>query len=155
MTEWSVRLAAAEDFQVVRDMSKMNHEESCPSMEWSERRMHETFFDDFLELKNCMIWVVERAGQVHGFLLAMVCEYRAFRGLFTCQEVLFVKPDKRGTRAAALLMKKLIEWSESIGAREVLGGNDNDVHSEQTARFLSRFGFRQFGYAMRLDLHGR
>lgn len=66
-----------------------------------------------------------------------------------------MKPDKRGTRAAALLMKKLIEWSQAIGAREVLGGNDNDVHSEQTARFLSRFGFRQFGYAMRLDLHGR
>lgn len=153
-TEWNVRLARAEDYEAVRDMAKMNHEESCPQHEWSERRMAETFHDDYVAAGNCMIWLVERAGQPAGFLLAQACEYRAFHGHFTVQEVLFVKPDKRGTRAAALLMKKLIEWSREIGAAEVLGGNDNDYRSEQTSRFLSRFGFRRFGYAMRLDLHG-
>lgn len=148
---WKVRLAEPQDYDAVRDMAEMNWRESCPEREWSEDRMRATFQDE-----NAIIFLVEQAGEPVGFVLTSVFEYRAFVGLFTVQEVLYVKPDKRGTRAAALLMKKLIEWSRNVvGAQEILGGNDNDVHSEQTARFLSRFGFRPSGYAMRLELHGR
>ena len=152
---WRVRLAEISDYDDVRGMAKENHAESCPDMEWSDDRMRDTFFTDYMVEQNCLIFVVERDQQVCGFLLTTVCTYRAFAGLFTIQEVLFVKPERRGTRAAALLMKKLIEWSNDVGAREIIGGNDNDVHTEQTARFLSRFGFKKFGYAMRLNLNGR
>lgn len=147
---WQVRLAEPRDYQAVRDMARLNWQESCPQREWSEDRMRATFQDE-----DAIIFLVEKAGQPAGFVLTSVFEYRAFVGLFTVQEVLFVKPAYRGTRAAALLMKKLIEWSRDVvGAREIIGGNDNDVHSEQTARFLSRFGFQPCGYAMRLELHG-
>lgn len=149
---WQVRLAKAEDYPAVAAMAQMNHKESCPHHEWSDDRMRETFFDDYDRDSRCLIFVVEKDGEVLGFLLTGMYRYRAFRGLFTVQEVLFVRPDKRGTRAAALLMKKLIEWSKSVGAREVVGGNDNDVLSEHTARFLSRFGFRSYGYSMKLEL---
>lgn len=148
---WKVRLAEPRDYDAVRDMAEMNWRESCPEREWSEDRMRATFQDE-----TAIIFVVEQAGELVGFVLTSVFEYRAFVGLFTVQEVIFIRPDKRGTRAAALLMKKLIEWSRDVvGAREIIGGNDNDIHTEQTARFLSRFGFRQCGYAMRLELHGR
>lgn len=153
---WNVRLAEARDYEAVRDLAKLNHEESCPERDWSEDRMHATFHDDYLQDEGAVIFVAERDNIVVGFVLTGVFKYRAFGGLFTVQEVLFVRPDKRGTRAAALLMKKLIEWSRDVvGAHEIVGGNDNDVHSEQTARFLSRFGFRSCGYMMRLELHGR
>jgi GNAT superfamily N-acetyltransferase len=62
---------------------------------------------------------------------------------------LFVKPEKRGTRAATLLTRQLIEWAEIIGAQEIVGGNDNEFNSERTARFLEHFGFRRVGIAMR------
>jgi len=152
---WNVRLAERFDYAAVRDMSKMNHAESCPHREWSEDRALATFFGAYMDRQECLIFVVEDAGQVVGFMLATWGLYRTFAGLFTCQEVMFVRPDKRGTRAAALLVKKLVDWSRDMGAIEVLGGNDNDVSSEQTARFLSRFGFRKYGYAMRLDLNGQ
>lgn len=151
---WRVRLAEDRDYEAVSAMAQMNRIESCPDKEWSDERMAETFFGSYMARSECMIWVVERAGQVVGFLLATACEYRAFNGLFTVQEVLFVSPDKRGTRAAALLMKKLVEWSRNVGAQEIVGGNDNDLLSEQTARFLSRFGFKKKGYYMGLDLNG-
>lgn len=153
---WRVRLAEPSDYEAVRGLAKLNHEESCPERQWSEERMFATFHDDYLQDGGAVIFVVEREGDVAGFVLTGVYKYRAFDGLFTVQEVLFVRPDKRGTRAAALLMKKLIEWSRDVvGAQQIVGGNDNDVHSEQTARFLSRFGFRSCGYMMRLELHGR
>lgn len=152
---WRVRLAEEADFQAVRDLAKLNHEESCPHKGWNGQRMRDTFFDAYLRDTDVVIFVVERSREVVGFLLCGVYQYRAFDGLFAVQEVLFVRPDMRGTRAAALLMRKLIDFSISAGASEILGGNDNDVHSEQTARFLSRFGFRSCGYAMRLELNGR
>lgn len=144
---WIVRLAQPEDYDAVAGMARMNLAESCPQREWSEDRMRATFDD-----KTCFIFVVESNGDVCGFLLTGIYEYRAFHGHFTTQEVLFVRPDKRGTRAAALLMKKLIEWSRSVSALEIVGGNDNDVRSDQTARFLARFGFRSHGHAMKLEL---
>ena len=149
---WQVRLAEAEDFQAVSDMAKQNHEESCPHREWNPERMRQTFFGDYLQNEQCLIFVATKDAEVVGFLLTMACDYRAFSGHFTVQEVLFVRPDRRGTRAAALLMKKLVEWSRDIGALEIIGGNDNEVHSEQTARFLSKFGFKFHGYAMKLEL---
>lgn len=155
-TDWEVRLAEAADYTAVRDMSKTNHEESCPHRVWNEERMYETFHIDYLANSSCIIFVVTKGEEVVGFLLTGIYAYRAFDGLFTTQEVLFVRPDRRGTRAAALLMRKLVDWSVSVGACEIVGGNDNEVHSEQTARFLSRFGFKQYGYAMKRELkHGR
>lgn len=153
---WKVRLADAKDYADVRDMAEMNWQESCPEREWSEDKMRATFHESYLRDSSAIIFIVEKDGEPAGFLLTSVFEYRAFIGLFTVQEVIFIKPERRGTRAAALLMKKLIEWSRDVvGAQEIIGGNDNDLHSEQTARFLSRFGFRQCGYAMRLELNGR
>ena len=117
---WRVRLAEDRDFQAVRDLAKMNHEESCPHREWSGQRMRDTFFDSHLRDASATIFVVERAGEVVGFLLCGLYNYRAFDGLFAVQEVLFVRPDMRGTRAAALLMRKLIDFSSSAGANEIL-----------------------------------
>jgi len=53
-------------------------------------------------------------------------------------------------------MKQLIAWSEQLGAREIVGGNDNEFNSERTARFLEHFGFERVGYSMRRAMpHGQ
>jgi hypothetical protein len=65
------------------------------------------------------------------------------------QQVLFVRSDMRGTRAAALLMQNLVAWSERLGANEIEGGNNNGFQSERTAKFLGLFGFERVGIAMR------
>lgn len=95
------------------------------------------------------IFVVEKDRAVIGFLLADMYSYRASKGIFVTQEVLFVRPEHRGTRAAVALMKHLIAWSKMLGAKEIIGGNDNDFQSERTARFLEHFGFERVGFAMR------
>ena len=87
-----------------------------------------------------------------GLTLSSINDYRAASGLFTTQEVLFVRPEKRGSRAAVLLMKNLIAWSRKVGAKEIVGGNDNEFNSERTAAFLGHFGFKRVGYAMKMVL---
>lgn len=145
-----VRLAMPYDEDEIVAMARVNAA-TRPNLTFNEGRTRATF-RQYLETSKPTFWVVERNREVLGFLCADYGEHIAFDGLYTVQEVLFVKPEKRGTRAATLLMRELISWSEMLGANEIVGGNDNSFHSERTAKFLSRFGFERVGYAMRKAL---
>ena len=143
-----VRLALDTDEDVVVEMARANIEETRPEITFNEDKCRATYYS-YLDTASPTIFVVEDKREVVGFLLAEIMEYRAADGLFTTQEVMFVRPDKRGTRASVLLMKHLIAWSEQLGALEVVGGNDNGFNSERTARFLEHFGFERVGFSMR------
>ena len=143
-----VRLATEEDADAIVDLARMNCEISTPYLEFSEERVRETIYS-YLTTADPTMFVAEDKGEVIGLLVATINGYRHATGLYTTQEVLFVRPDKHGSRAAVVLMKELIAWSERLGATEITGGNDNKFKSERTARFLEHFGFEQVGYFMR------
>lgn len=145
-----VRLALPSDEEAIVEMAKTNMG-TRPTLAFSERRCRETI-RDYLEQATPTIFVAEQENEVYGMLVCDFYEYRAADGLFTVQEVLFVRPEKRGGRAAALLMKELISWSKMLGAREIIGGNDNEFNSDRTAKFLEHFGFKRVGHSMRRDL---
>lgn len=149
-----VRLAMPEDVDVVVEMARENIEETRPDMQFNEVKCRATY-QRYLDTASPTIWVVEDRRLVIAFLLADMYEYEAADGFFTVQRVLFVRHAHRGTRAAILLMKTLIAWSQRLGAKEIIGGNDNDFNSERTAKFLEHFGFERVGFAMRMLLDGR
>ena len=142
-----VRLALEHEEDLIVEMARINMQ-TRSDLTFNEARCRETF-RDYIRSASPTIWVAEDGAGVVGMLVADFYLHRAANGLFTTQEVLFVKPERRGGRAAALLMKQLIDWSRELGANEIIGGNDNDFNSEQTARFLGKFGFSRVGYAMR------
>ena len=143
-----VRLALEEDVEAIVALARMNCEISTPHLEFSEDRVRETIASYFETADPTMFVAVDK-DEVTGLLVATINGYRHAYGLYTTQEVLFVRPDKHGSRAAVILMKELIAWSEKLGAKEITGGNDNKFKSERTAKFLEHFGFEQVGYFMR------
>lgn len=143
-----VRLGLESDIDAVVDMARANIETTRPDMDFDEYLCRETYYK-YLDTASPTIFVVEDKREVIAFLLADIYSYRAAEGIFVTQEVLFVDPAKRGSRAATLLMKHFIKWAEQIGAKELIGGNDNSFQSERTARFLEHFGFQKVGFAMR------
>ena len=145
-----VRLALEDEEDLIVEMARTNMA-TRPTLTFDEARCRETF-RGYIREASPTIWVAEDKNGVAGMLVADFYLHRAASGLFTTQEVLFVKPERRGSRAAAMLMKTLIDWSREIGANEIIGGNDNEFNSEQTAKFLGRFGFERVGYAMRKAL---
>lgn len=146
----AVRLAMPFDEDEIIEMARVNAE-TMPTLVFNEGRARRAF-RQYLETALPTFWVAHDGPEVFGFLCASFYEHRAFDGLFTVQEVLFVKPEKRGTRAATLLMRELISWSKNLGANEIVGGNDNAFNSDRTAKFLSHFGFEKVGHAMRMTL---
>ncbi len=142
------RLALEEDFDEIVEMSRMNAAETRASLAFNEDKCRQTLYN-YTDSASPTVWVCEDKRKIAGFFVGEMHDYRAFDGLFTTQEVMFVKPAYRGTRAAVLLMKNFIAWSEMLGALECIGGNDNEFNSERTAKFLEHFGFKKVGYAMR------
>lgn len=145
-----VRLALERDTEAIVEMARINMA-TRPTLAFDEGRCRKTI-RSYLDHASPTIFVAESKGEVVGMLVCDFYEHRAARGLFAVQEVLFVLPEKRGTRAAAMLMRELLIWAKTIGANEIVGGNDNEFNSERTARFLSRFGFKAVGYAMRREV---
>lgn len=145
-----VRFAEVRDIDALVEMGRDNAK-TRPTLRFNETRWRATIVDYF-ETAQPTMWVCVQNDEPIGFLSANFYTHQGFDGLFTTQEVLYVKPEKRGSRAATLLMRTLISWSEQLGANEIVGGNDNEDNSERTAKFLTHFGFRPVGYAMRLEL---
>lgn len=142
------RLAIESDEDVYIDLARSAVAESVRGFGFDPDRVRRVF-RAYLECANPTIFVADDRRDVVGFLNASISRYDFTDGHYTTQEVIFVRPDKRGTRAAVLLVRELIAWSDRLGAREITGGNDNGLFTKRTARLLSRFGFEHVGFFMR------
>jgi GNAT superfamily N-acetyltransferase len=149
-----VRLALEKDTPEIIEMSRAACYESCPEDEFSVKRFSKTVKRSF-DHADPTFFICEDRGHVKGLLAARICDFDYKDGLFVTQRFLYVKPEYRGSRAAALLMNQLIEWADRLGAICIEGGNDNEFHSERTRKFLEHFGFEFTGYAMRRMLNGQ
>lgn len=143
-----VRLALEEDIDELAELTRAALAEARPWLAYDDHRARETFYS-YLDTADPTIFVAEDADGIAGLVTASINEYRMSGGLFILHEVFFVRPEKRGTRAAARLMKHLLEWGQSLGAVEIIGGNDSNFKSDKVARFLERFGFQIVGSSMR------
>lgn len=146
-----VRLALESEIEEVGSMLKANMEETRPDLPFVQSKFEASYYS-YINHASPTVFVIEDKGEIVGLAAADILEYRAADGIFTTQEVLYVKPENRGSRAAVLLMKHLIEWSKMLGAKEIVGGNDNDFNSERTAKFLEHFKFKRVGFSMRREL---
>ena len=147
-----VRLALEEDEAVITGMVRANMAATRPTLVFDSVRCAETFRGYMNDAAPTIFVAEEDDGNLAGVLVCDFFEHRAACGHFAAQELLYVRPDKRGTRAAALLTKELVTWAGLIGANEIVGGNDNEFNSDRVARFLERFGFKRVGWTMRREI---
>lgn len=143
-----VRLALEDDEDAIVEMARINAEQTMAHHVFRPERVRE-IVRQYLDTASPTLWVVEDRRKIVGFMQASLHLYDFTDGFFVSQQVLFVRPEHRGTRAAVHLVKELIAWAERLGAKEITGGNDNGFNSDRTARFLSHFGFETVGIYMR------
>lgn len=143
------RLALETDRRAVIDLARMQVQETLPHLDFHASIAWETF-DAYLASANPTFFVAEDRGNVVGYLMALMNGYAFTTGLHVVQEVLYVKPDKRGGLAAALLVKAFVAWGTRVGARELFFGISNGFQPERTARFFRHFGAEVVGYSLKL-----
>jgi|SRR6185295_898386 len=147
-----VRLAMPEDIDIVVEMVKHQVEDTKADTIFDGRVVREQFAN-YLSAANPTIFVAANGDDKPiGLIWATVNGYEYRRGLRVFQRVIYVSPENRGTRAAVLLTKHLIQWAKGLGASEIVGGTAISFQPERTSRFLEHFGFRIVGNAMSLRL---
>lgn len=143
-----VRLAMPEEEDEFVELCRLWAAESYPDMVYNDDRVRETF-QRYLKTAHPTFFVADRGGELVGILQASISAYDFADGIYTTLCGIFVHPDKRGTRAAALLLSEFTRWSDQLGAVESTGGNDNNLTTERTTRLLGRFGFEPVGTFVR------
>lgn len=137
-----------EEEDVFVELARLTVAESYPDQVFSEERTRETF-QRYLKTAHPTFFFADQDGRVVGVLQATISGYDFADGIFTTLCGTFVHPDKRGTRAAALLLSAFTRWSDQLGAIESTGGNDNNLTTERTTRLLGHFGFEPVGTFVR------
>jgi len=145
----STRLAMPYDKDAVIDLVRMQVEETLPHLDFDYEIAEETWYQA-INHADPTVFVAEEDGEVIGFLIGLLEGYAFTSGIFVVQEVIYVRPDKRGTRAAAALLKEFLAWGEVVGARECILGVSNKLHPERTAKFMERVtGAEQVGFYLK------
>lgn len=143
------RLIMPGDKDAVLALAEMQVKETLPHLDFRRDLCEETI-EMSLEHADPTIFVVEDNREVIGLLMGMLEAYSFTSGVFVVQEVLYVRPDKRGTRAAVHLIKEFVRWGEIVGAREWIFGVSNDFQPERTARLFEKItGAKRVGFYLK------
>lgn len=67
-------------------------------------------------------------------------------------DVLYVKPEFRKTRAAYVLIQTFIGWAVGMGADRIQCGTTTGVESNACIRLYKHFGFTEYGTVLDLEL---
>lgn len=146
------RLVMPSDQAAILALAEMQVQETLPHLDFDHEVTRRTFWEA-IDRADPTILVVEDKREVIGYLMALMRPYAMTRGVFASQEVIYVRPCNRGSRAAALLIKGFLAWAERIEAREVYMGIANGFHPDRTARLFGHFGFELVGHHLRKVPH--
>ena len=67
-------------------------------------------------------------------------------------DVLYVAPEFRKSRAAYMLIQAFIRWAQLMGADRIQCGTTTDVESAACIRLYKHFGFTEYGTVLDLEL---
>lgn len=142
------RLATEADRYPLISLGRQLSTEQTPHLVYDEVRAYKTIDRHFTD-PTITFFVVEDGDEIVGFLMALRIEYVAHAGFFIGQELFYVRPDKRGTRAAASLFTAFNAWADSLNPEEVFAGIATGHRPEVASRWMRRFGFEPVGPTMR------
>ena len=142
-----IRPATREDLPAMIALGAKMHAESVyAGFDYDTSKLVDLGMHYLAHPNECSLLVCEDA---HGRLLGMhagyISEYYFGRDLIASDLLLFVDPCKRGSLAAALLVRAFEEWAFAKGAKEVCPGSSTMVAPERTAKLYERLGYTVVG----------
>jgi GNAT superfamily N-acetyltransferase len=142
------RLIAETDFDGLVALARRGVADHLPQHKFNEQKLRGVLAAS-LATADPTVFVVETSVGLVGFAAVSLADYPYTTGFFATVDVVYVRPDKRGTRAAALLVRSVVDWADHMGAKETFAGPATGFQVEQTSRLLQRFGFNPVGCVLR------
>ena len=144
----SVRSIQPEDKEEFIKLAKKQVEETLPHLTYEEDVVS-FYFDYTLKQDSIHIFITFDDGVMTGFLVANIEPYLFRRGFLSSQEVIYVLPEYRNTRAGIMLLNHFETWSKARGVDETFVGIANGIEAERKLKFFERKEYERVGYFLR------
>lgn len=101
---------------------------------------------------NQEIIILSKDGKDIGFIWVVVSRFVWSSAIVATDQLLFVLPEHRGSRAGIKLINAYKEWALSKGAVAANLSVASGIHQERTAALYEKLGFESLGYTHRINL---
>ncbi len=98
------------------------------------------------------IFVVEDHGGIAGGIVCLTSKDWFNNDVIAFEQVFYIKPDYRASRASFLLLDAFIAWSKHMGASRIQCGTTTGINTRGCIRLYEHFGFTQYGTVLDLEL---
>ena len=95
-------------------------------------------------ISNAVILIAEKDGEIVGMLCASMKTCWFSDKTFASEDLFYVAPEHRGSRAGYMLMKALLAWGEEQGAHHCAAGVATGT-GEGAERLYKHFGMKHVG----------
>ena len=141
-----IRAPTHKDIENILDLGEEMYAESAYAFLPYDRDKVRGLIVDYIEdsVTRCGL-VAEVDGVIVGMIGGCLVDYYFCNETLVSDEVLFVRPDRRGGVTAMRLIRGLQEWARGRGARELCLGISTNVGVEATGKLYERLGFTRVG----------
>lgn len=98
------------------------------------------------------IFVVISNSNIVGSIVCLTTKDWFNDDLIAFEQVLYVKPEYRGTRAPLMLIDAFVEWAKSMNADRIQCGTTTGIQTKGCLRLYKKFGFREHGVVLDMGL---
>ena len=98
------------------------------------------------------VFVAVQDHEIAGGIVCLTTKDWFNNQIIAFEQVFYVKPEYRGTRAALLLIDVFLNWSRQMGAGRVQCGTTTGINTESCVRLYKHFGFNEYGILLDMEL---
>lgn len=142
----TVRMAAPADDEAIHSLLTAMHEETVYRAIELERPKLAAFLKFAREDERHAVFVYEAtAGSIDGVYIGNIGNYFFSSELGAWDMIFYVRPERRGSFAAARLWRAFRDWAREKGAKSIWPGISTGIYREQSARFYRGMGLEEVG----------
>ena len=98
------------------------------------------------------VFVAEKGEQIVGGIVCLTTKDWFNNQVIAFEQVFYVLPEYRATRAPLMLIDAFINWARHMGASRVQSGTTTGISTKGCVRLYEHFGFIQHGILLDLEL---
>lgn len=98
------------------------------------------------------IFVTEHKDVLTGGIVCLTTKDWFNNQIIAFEQVFYVVPEYRATRAALLLVDTFITWAKHMNAKRVQCGTTTGINTDGCVRLYNHFGFTEYGILLDLEL---
>lgn len=149
----TIRLMRDEDVGRLIELGRLMHLESrYKHLDYSETKLA-ALADQILNDPSTWIALVyeDEHGDIPGMFVGYVTEHFFGYDKMSCDLLLYVRPDKRGSSIGPRLIKAYETIARDLGTKDMGLGATTNIAKDRTRQLYERLGYTTVGYAFRKD----